>query len=121
MASTLAAMVAEASKQAVRSVELAAAATQSKGATLEAVVALGRETIGNLPYFEDLGLAGDTDFLFSLGRRVRAYGCRPRKALRRALLTRAPRAPRAAWPMRATWRPRWRPCWCRTARRRQRR
>ena len=33
------------------------------------LVALGRETIGELQYFEDLGLSSDDSFLLSLGRR----------------------------------------------------
>ena len=32
------------------------------------LVALGRDTCGDLPYFDDLGLASDESFLLALGR-----------------------------------------------------
>jgi len=40
-------------------------------ADLATLVALGRDAIGTLPYFADLGLAEDPLFLFALGRHER--------------------------------------------------
>ena len=47
----------------------ATAALQREALARAELVALGRETIGELPYFEDLGLSSDDSFLLSLGRR----------------------------------------------------
>ena len=93
-------------------------------------IALGRETIGDLPYFQDLGLSSDDTFLFALGRRGAAHnplsnpGGRPFAAFCR--LCPGDRsadafAMRAAWRMRAASRPAWRLCCCPSAGRKRKR
>lgn len=53
-----------------RAAAVAAAVSERKKLMLAEAVALGREAIGTLPYFDDLGLASDEAFLSALGRCV---------------------------------------------------
>ena len=74
------------------------AALQREALARAELIALGREAIGELPYFEDLGLSSDESFLLSLGRRGAARNA-PQPCAE-ALRSLPPGAP---------WRLRWRP------------
>lgn len=65
--------------EAARAAAVAAAVAERKKLMQADAVALGREAIGTLPYFDDLGLASDEAFLSALGRhaapRARGSAC----------------------------------------------
>ena len=89
------------------------------------LVALGRESIGALPYFEDLGLSSDDSFLLALGRRATPEAlCRLAPALARSragIRAADARASRAAWRMRAASRHALRRCFFQSGQRKPRR